>query len=141
MERKVKLIMLFFCVGTITARSQALQHLQLKIPDRVDMLFAELKTDSNYISYVSLQQDAVSAGKKYMDSLAIHGQKQTNIFSDTTGKHAPLLQETNRKMQSAVQLKFLLDKQYPLLGQLSYSEETKLKRLSLDYYQRQHQLP
>jgi hypothetical protein len=137
MKRGAMLMALVFCLSTLVVHSQTLKHLQLKIPDRVDRLFAQLKADSNYISYLILQQDAVSAGKKYMDSLALQGQKEANIFSDTTGQHAPFIQEINRKLQAALQLKSLLDKQYPLLGQLSYSEETKLKRLSVDYYQRQ----
>lgn len=128
-------------MGTISAHSQALQHLQLKIPDRVDQLFQQLKNDSTYISYVNLQQDAIDIGKQYMDSLRKQGHEQLNIFNDSTGQYAPFIAATSQKLQAAVQLKLLLDKQYPVLGQLSYSEQNKLNRLFLDYYQRQKQLP
>jgi hypothetical protein len=132
-------VILLFCLETIAAPAQALQHLQLKIPDRVDRLFAQIKADSNYISYVNLQQEAVNAGKKYMDSLAKQGIERPNIYKDSTGEHAPFIAATSRKLQAALQLKSLVAKQYPLLSELSYSEENKLKRLSLDYYQQPQQ--
>lgn len=141
MKRKAIFAVLIFCFGATTAHAQALKHLQLKIPDRVDQLFNQLKNDSNYKSYFGLQQDAINTGKQYMDSLRKQGHEQLNIFNDSTGQYAPFIAATSQKLQAAVQLKMLLDKQYPVLGQLSYSEQNKLNRLSLDYYQRQKQLP
>jgi hypothetical protein len=127
----------FFCLGTITAHSQALQHLLLKIPDRVDQLFQQLKNDSNFINYIKLQREARDYGNSYTDSLRRSGQTESAPYKDSTGQHATFMANAQQKMNDIVQLKQTLYKQYPLFNQLTYAEQKKLTQLGTDYHFKQ----
>jgi len=132
MKYKLYIFCFVTFIGHQFAFTQPFQQYKLTSLDRVDKLFGQLKTDSNFVTYTKLRKEVVNYGSVYNDSLRFLGQTESVPYKDSTGQYASFLSTIQQKMNVLVQLKQKIEKQYPLLLKLMYGEKRKLDRLAIN---------
>jgi hypothetical protein len=114
---KIKVIILMLiCAAPLINFAQGINNYKLKISNKAEQLFSQVKNDSNYIEYVQIIGTFASSFAK-KDSV--------NTKADTVN--------TSIAFQS-MELKAKLRSIYPLWKQLNAKEERYFIRLSAKYY-------